>query len=116
MGRIGQGAMTVAAQLGLSERDRFLVAVLAVHERNGVAYPSLKTLTREMGLERRRIQESLRRLEAAGLVETEVGRGRGKLSTYTLTPEKAQTLGGVRAFYDDDEDGDDDEKAHDSRN
>jgi hypothetical protein len=112
MGKVAFGAMTVAAHLKLSDRTKLVLSLIAMHtDAHGVAYPGLKQLVKLNGLERRRIQESLKRLQEAKLIEIETGLGRGNLSVYTLTPQKAQFPGGIRAFSDDDEE----EKVHDSR-
>jgi hypothetical protein len=93
--------MRNAAALKLSDREKLVLSLIAMHaDREGVAYPGLKHLAEIGGLERRRIQEVIPRLVSHGLIVVEEvgGKGKGKLNGYRLTPFSARNPGEDRAL------------------
>ena len=68
--------MILASDLGSSAR--LVALVLSTHmDRNGAScFPSLTTLERETGLSRKTVWKSIDKLEEAGLLTRERGRGR----------------------------------------
>ena len=94
--------------LGLRGPTQQIAVILATFADNdGWAWPSIATLSLGSGVSERMTPKALKNLEALGVIEIEVGGGRGKTSRYrfTLKPPKATTPELEKLFYNDAEMG-----------
>ena len=90
--------------LGLRGPTQQIGLVLSTYaDKDGCAWPSVATLASASGVSERMTPKALKNLEALGVIEIEVGGGRGKTSRYwfTLKPPKATTPELEKLFYDD---------------
>lgn len=78
----------------LSVRDIRVLGVLYAHaDGRGRCWPSVAAIADMTGLDRRDVQRTLRRLEAAGWVAVHPGTGRGHSSSYQVPPVDGERAG-----------------------
>lgn len=76
-----------------NQSERFVLLALADHANDaGECWPSIATIARKTCLSERGARKIIRRLEASGWLETEVGGGRHGCSRYIINPEPRTPL------------------------
>ena len=77
------------------QSDRFVLLALADHANDeGIAWPGIASLCRKTCMSERGVQVVLRRLEAAGWLQIETGKGRRNCNLYTIkTPQEMHPAG-----------------------